>query len=583
MSTDAPPPNELPNDVATLQAMIVQERNHFQQHRASFQQERAALHEARVQLQGMTAAQTATIEQQQRTIAQLEHRLAQLLRRQYGPQRERLDPDQLMLFSEEELETLVREAQDEAASDEASEETSDDDRAAPRRKKRPGRRPLPEHLPRTQVVHELSPEERACPCCGEQRSEIGSETSEQLEIVPAKFFVIEHVRVKYACRHCEEHVAIAPKPPQPIDKGLPGPGLLAYVTLGKYGDHMPLYRLEEMSARHGVSLRRGTLCQWVAAAADLAAPLVKRMRELLVTQSRIIATDDTTVKLLDGLIGKARTARFWAYLGDKRHPHIVFDFTDSRRRDGPAKFLAGYAGYLQADAFSGYDAIYHDSQGKILEVACWAHCRRYWWEARDADPQRAHGALSYLGRLYQIEQAMAEKSPEEKLAARREHALPILAAMRAWLDTFEEGRLLPKSPLTKAYQYTRNQWEALVRYTENGELAIDNNASERMMKIPAIGRKNWLFVASQTGGQRAAILFSLVASCKANQVEPWAYLNDVFSRLPSIPPENTEQLDRLLPNRWLEEHPQHRWKIDAIRKQERQAKQKKHGKPMRKR
>jgi transposase len=436
------------------------------------------------------------------------------------------------------------------------------------RRKGHGRRPLPASLPREEVLHELAAEERRCPCCGDVRQEIGREMSEQLEFVPASFKVLVHVRVKYACRQCQEHVAIAAKPAQPIDKGLPGPGLMAHTVLAKYGDHMPLYRQEDDAARHGLVLRRSTLCDWVAAAADLVEPLYLRMCQLALL-SRVVHTDDTSVKLLDPSLRQARTARFWAYIGDADHPYSVYDFTTSRERDGPAKFLAGFHGYLQADAYGGYNGIFLQSGGAIQEVACWTHCRRYWWEARVSDSRRAHQALAYIARLYRIEDQLIEVSDEQRRAARQEHALPILEQFGQWLD-HEQREVLPKSPIAAASTYTRNQWQALQRYTEAGFLSIDNNVSERTVKTPALGRKNWLFVASETGGHRAARLFSLTASCKANCVEPFAYLRDIFARLPLLGDSpSAEQLDELLPNRWLAAHPEHRWSIDDLRRSER--------------
>ncbi len=353
---------------------------------------------------------------------------------------------------------------------------------------------------------------------------------------------------------------LAAKPPQPIDKGLPGPGLLAHTMLAKYGDHLPLYRQEDILARYGVLLRRSTLCGWIAAAADLAEPLYQRMCQLVLA-SQVIHTDDTPVKLLDPLLGHARTARFWAYVGDRSHPYSVYDFTDSRQRDGPTKFLQNFAGYLQADAYGGYDGIY--AGGRVRKVACWSHTRRYWWEARTTDARRAHHALGAIARLYQLETTFAELPAPERRAARQEHALPILTDFRVWLDG-QRAAVLPKSPIGQAFTYTLNQWQALLRYTEDGALSIDNNISERTVKIPALGRKNWLFVASWEGGRRAAILFSLVASCKANQVEPWAYLRDVFARLPLTDLTDPESLTALLPDRWLAYYPQHRWPRERL-------------------
>jgi len=519
------------------------------------------------QKETIIAQQHDTIAEQHRKFQQLEHYLAQLLRKQYGPQRERIDPDQLMLFTKDELDELIDDLKSDAQEPPTEDENSEDETSDSKPKRKPkghGRRALPKNLPREQVIYELSGQELACPCCGGTRVEIGSETSEQLEFIPAVLKVIEHIRKKYACRHCEEHVTIAAKAPQPIEKGLPGPGLLAYTVLGKYGDHLPLYRQEDILARHGVVIRRSTLCDWIAAAAELARPLWALMREK-VLQSRVIHTDDTGVKMLAP--GKTKSAKFWVYIGDAEHPYSVYDFTENRKRDGPAKFLDGYSGYLQADAYGGYDGIY--ASGAVTEVACFAHCRRYWWESRSTDPHRAHEALSYIGRLYALEEQFREAKlvGDALCAARQQHAVPILDAFEQWLDDSQQLRVLPKSPIGKAHTYTRNQWQALRRYCEDGALSIDNNVSERTVKIVAIGRKNYLFVGSHTGGERAAILYSLVASCKACGVEPAAYLTDLFRVLPTI--TSSDDLASLLPDRWLATHPDHHWHIDALRQQER--------------
>jgi transposase len=547
MSMDVP---SLPQDVAQLRALLLAEREQHTEVLARYEE---------------------TVAKQQRTITQQEHTITQLLRRISGSRQERIDPDQLMLFTPDDLRAMADDMKSPEAEHEVNSEADEEESPSRRRQKGHGRRPLPASLPREEVLHELSPEERRCPCCGEVRGEIGRETSEQLEFVPASFKVLVHVRVKYACRQCQEHVAIATKPPQPIDKGLPGPGLMAHTVLAKYGDHMPLYRQEDEAARHGLVLRRSTLCDWVAAAAALVEPLYQRMRELVLL-SKVVHTDDTTVKLLDPSLRQARTARFWAYIGDAEHPYSVYDFTTSRRRDGPAKFLESFQGYLQADAYGGYDGIFLESGGKIIEVACWTHCRRHWWEARTSDSRRAHQALAYIARLYKIEDQLVGASDDERRAARQQHALPILEQLGQWLDR-EQREVLPKSPIAAAFTYMGNQWQALQRYTEAGFLSIDNNISERTVKTPAIGRKNWLFVASETGGHRAARLFSLTASCKANGVEPFAYLRDIFARLPLLGDSpTTEQLDELLPDRWLAAHPEHRWWIDDLRRAERQPK-----------
>jgi transposase len=539
MSKDAS--SSLPSDVAILQKLLLHERD-------------------------VVASMSQTISEQQRKLQQQEHRLAQLLRQFYGPRGERFNPDQLTLFDAAELTAIAQETAEPAAAEESA--------SARPRQPGHGRRSIPAGVPRETISYELTAQERLCPGCGELRSEIGRERSEQLEYIPPQYKVLVHERVKYACRKCQEQVAVAAKPPQPVEKGLPGPGLLAHTVLAKYGDHAPLYRQEDVHARHGIILRRSTLCDWIAAAADLVEPLYRRMGEL-VLESRIIWTDDTTVKLLDPLLGRARTARFWAYLGDPRQPYSVYDFTDSRSRDGPQSCLQGYRGYLQADAYGGYDGIY--AGGQVVEVACWAHARRKWHEARTSDPVRSHQALALIQRLYEVEEDCRQLQPEPRRAVRQERSLPLLAEFRAWLDE-SCADALPKSPIGQAAVYARNQWQALVRYCEDGELSIDNNAGERAMKVPALGRKNWIFVASRAGGRRAAILFSLVASCKVNQVEPWAYLRDLFSRLPALPSDSPELLDPLLPDRWLLEHPQHRWVIDDLRRTSRHPSGRRHGK-----
>ncbi|MBA3313059.1 MAG: IS66 family transposase, partial [Planctomycetaceae bacterium] len=279
------------------------------------------------------------------------------------------------------------------------------------------------------------------------------------------------------------------------------------------------------------------------------------------------------VPLVDPLAGRTRPARFWAYIGDAAGPYSVYDFTESRKRDGPAQWLEGFSGYLQADAYGGYDGLYQDQRRQaerrnIVEVACWAHTRRYWWEAKTTDAARAHQALAFITRLYQIEAAAKDLSSADRCALRQAQAVPILAEFAAWLASIG-SEVLPKSPIGEALRYTQNQWEALQRYTTDGDLSIDNNLSERTVKIAALGRKNWLFVGSPKGGRRAAVLLSLVASAKANHVEPWAWLRDLFTHLPDASPET---LDHLLPDRWLTANPASRWEINDLREKERDRK-----------
>ena len=502
-----------------------------------------------------TVELATTIDTQREQLEKKDRQILELLQALRGKQRERIDPNQLLLFEIGELEQLLEE---QAADD-------DKDAKSRRRRRKHGRRLIPENLPREEIVYELREDERRCPIDGEPMPLIRYETSEQLEYEPATLKVIVHKRAVYACpqKHDEAKLITTPKPPQPIEKGLAGPGLLAAMVVGKFGDHLPGYRLEDILSRNGVEIRRSTIYGWLSAVADLTRPLYELMKQR-VLQSRVIHTDDTHVKLIDTTIGGTRTARFWAYLGDRNHPYEVYDFTESRGRAGPQDFLKDFNGYLQADAYGGYDGIYLESGGAIVEVACWAHTRRYWYKAREQDAARAHHVLAVISRLYELERATKDADAASRQQLRVEHAAPVLADLKQWLDDQE---FLPKSLIGKAATYTRNQWEALNRYLEDGDLSIDNNAAERSMKPVAIGRKNWLFVGSPKAGNRAAILMSLIASCKANHVEPWAWLRDILTELP----KGTAH-ENLLPDHWLDSHPQHRWTIADQRRRERNAK-----------
>jgi transposase len=565
----------LPNDVATLKLMVLELLVSFQE--------------------------------SQRDNESLRQRIDALLRRLYGPRGERFDPNQLVLFSEPEA-ALSPPAPTPSAT---TSETPPKRRCRPH-----GRRRLPEDLPREPRHHQLAEAQRICAGCGQLRIDIGVDKSEQLEYRPASLIVIEHFVHKYVCPCCSqppsqtpgqpEHpgqesmsmpaaqpepkpappdsqaeqlsphrqstdqgpgpqpatpacplggpaevVIAAPKPAMPIAKGLPGPGLLAHLIVSKYVDHLPLHRLERVYQRQGLLLPRSTLCDWLAACAVLLRPLYQRL-VALVLQSRSLHTDDTTVKMQELVSHQLSTARLWVYLGDAGHPYNVFDFTRTRKRDGPQQFLASYQGYLHADAFSGYDGLYLPSPrtatARILEVACNAHARRKFYEARSSDALRSHRALSYYRQLYELERSAKELDLDDgqRQQMRQDLSLPILATFRQWLES-QRPEVLPKSPLAEAIGYALNNWTALVRYTEAGFLAIDNNVAEREMKRIAIGRKNWLFVGSPQGGQTAAVLISFTSTCQRLGVEPWAYLQDVLTRLPAT---LAGQLDELLPDHW---------------------------------
>jgi len=477
--------------------------------------------------------------------------------------------------------------------------STETERPTAKRRCRPhGRRPLPENLPRRPLHHELTEAERIC-ICGQTRIDIGTEVSEQLDWQPACYFVWEHVTHKYLCPGCAgprvaataarsedtpvnetaktdpagaaaeplppateaapasaatpigPAIISAPKPAMPIDKGLPGPGLLAHIIVSKYFDHLPLYRQEKIFERQGLVLARSTTCDWMAACAELLRPLYDRM-VAWVLQSLWLHTDDTPVKNLKHDPGTTPTGRFWLYYGDRDHPYNVFDFTVNRQRDGPQTFLADFHGYLHADAFSGYDALYlpraREGTTPIREVACNAHARRKFHEARGSDELAAHQALGYYRQLYELERAARANDfdDDQRRRLRQDLSVLILDKMHAWLEE-QRQRVLPKSPMAEAVGYALNNWSALIRYTEAGFLSIDNNVAEREMKWIAIGRKNWLFVGSANGGRTAAVLFSFTSTCHRLGVEPWAYLQDVLTRLPRTP---ADHLTELLPDRW---------------------------------
>ena len=514
----------------------------------------ASLPDDPVILQQMIRELLEVLQQTRHENEQLQHRLDLLLRRLYGPRTERFDPNQPLLIPDAFDIPEVPASPDAAPAAEADPEAT---LGTKKKQRGHGRKGLPKNLPRVPAVHDLTEAERCCPGCGEPRVQIGVECSEQLDYQPATLFVVEHQRLTYACPHCEGQVVTAEKPAQPIPKGLPGPGLLAHVITEKYADHIPLYRQERRLERQGVEITRSTLCDWMGGAAKLLEPLYDLMKTLILCCG-VIHTDDTSVKVRDSERRIKVTGRLWIYWGDFQHPFNVFDFTMSRSRDGPSKFLKGYRGFLQADAFGGYDGIY--AGGQVIEVGCNAHARRKFVEAQKTDPARAAAALGFYRELYAIEKAIkaeiAKTVPEDerdesrraaiRLRIRQERAVPVLERFRQWLEDQRQD-VLPKSPISTAIGYVRNQWEALIRYASSGYLAIDNNVSERHMKTIATGRKNWLFTGSENGGKTMAILFSVVSSCQRHGHDPFAYLRDVLGRLPGLP---KERLAELLPDRW---------------------------------
>lgn len=404
-------------------------------------------------------------------------------------------------------------------------------------------------LPHYRHELDVSPGEKTCSCCGRAKDCIGKDETKIFDYVPAKLEVHVHVRPKYACRWCKDGVVSPPPPQRPIVRGIAGPGLIAQIVVSKFGDHLPLYRQEDFFTRHGLHIARSTQCDWVKAAAELLEPFYERQKEL-VLRSPVVWTDDTPVTVLMGGKQGSRKGRFWTYIGEQ-HPYSVYDFTESRARDGPARFLTGFEGYLHADAYGGYDHIYLGSNDSIIEVACWAHARRKFFDATRSSPRESHQILEWVGQLYDIEDQARESSDEARLALREQEAVPVLDRIERYLAELEL-RALPKSTLGKAVSYAQNQWQALRRYTEDGRLSIDNNVSERTLRHQAIGRKNWLFLGSEQAGPRAAILFTVLAGAKRHRIEPWAYLRELLLRFH----DDDTRLDEMLPDRWAAEHPE---------------------------
>jgi len=491
-------------------------------------------------LQAMVLDLIAQLDREFQERGKIEALLRELLDAKRGRRSERLSEDQLALFA---AALQAREAEKPEQP-----KSSDDDDAAPGApgaspaKRGGGRQPLPRHLKRERIVHDLAEGEKHCDECQQDLRPIGEETSERYEFVPAQVTVIEDVCKKYACA-CT--VKTASKPSQPIAKSTASASLLAQVIVAKTADHLPLHRQEKIFARHGVEISRKTMCGWLAQCADVLQPLYWSLKETLF-ESKAIGTDDTSVKVLDVKLPFARTGRIWPYHGDEKHPVIVYDYTATRERAGPEKFLAGYRGYLQADAYSGYDALFKDEKRGLIEVACWAHARRYFHRALESDSGRMGPALLLIAQLYRVEKEARGMTAKERLCLRELGSLPILTKLHDYLVEIL-AEILPKSPEGRAVRYALKNWKALTRYCEDGDLAIDNNATERAIRSVAVGRNNWVFFGSDEGGRTAAVLRSFVASCQRVGIDPFAWFKDALGRIGNHP---VKKLTELLPHNW---------------------------------
>ncbi|HEY6348462.1 MAG TPA: IS66 family transposase [Candidatus Angelobacter sp.] len=483
------------------------------------------------------AQQEQLREQQERLLtreAEIEHLrllLAQLRRLRFGRKSEKLDwrIEQLELKLED-LE--ARKAEHAAKVDSkvpASVSTN------PSAQSKPARRQLPEHLPRETKTY--LPEEKACPGCGGELRKLGEDISEMLEYVPARFKVIRHVRPKLCCPGCETFVQAA-APSRPIARGLAGPGLLAHVLVSKYADHLPLYRQSEIYARESVELERSTLADWVGGASCLLEPLVEAVRRHVLNTNKLHA-DDTPVPVLAPGQGKTKLGRLWTYVRDGRPandpapPAVWFCYSPDRKGEHPKHHLRSFNGILQADGYAGFHHLYEG--GHIQEAACWAHVRRKFYDIKLAQNSAlAKEALERIAALYAVEDDVRGKPPDERRAARLVRSRPLLDSLHQWLEK-SLASLSRKSDTATAIRYTTSRWTALLRYCEDGNIEIDNNAAERSLRAVALGRKNFLFAGSDAGGERAAAIYTLIGTAKLNAVDPEAYLRYVLTHIADHP------------------------------------------------
>jgi transposase len=466
-------------------------------------------------------------------------RLAQLRRERTGRRSEKIDPAQLALM----LELCSEEDEEEPEASESEPEPEEGEQVH----RRPRRRRPPKELPRDVICHDLEEAERVCASCGEEMAHIGDDVSELLELVPSHFRVQEHRRAKYACPRCKETVKTAAGPVKLIEKGLPGPGLLAHVVQSKYEDALPLSRLSKIYGRGGAQVSVSTMSDWVGKAADELEPVVRKIWERVLA-SYVVQTDGSGLKVLDRDDSEGiRKGTMWCYVGDRKN--VVFRYSKTGSgEEGPWHHLAGKTGYVQADAASVFDRIFNGKQADAIEVGCLAHARRKFFHLKDSDVRVAY-PLKLIGDLYKVERSADGQglSPKSRAELRQRRSGGILKRFKGWLVK-TAGREPPESALAKACAYSLNHWDALTRFLEDGDLELDNNGCERQIRSLALGRKNYLFAGSDAGAERAATLYSIVRTCDLHDVDTYAYLIDVLGKLAGGWP--ARRIDELLPENW---------------------------------
>jgi len=523
------PTDSLPDDVATLKAMVI------------------AAQAARLEAEAKARNAEAEVRTRELVIEQMKFTIAKLRHERFGQSSERS-------AALEQLELSLADMEEDASQAEAAAQMAAN--AAARAKiavaaferRKPARRPLPEHLPRERMVY---PAPSACPCCGGVLRKLGEDITETLELIPRQWKVIQHVREKFSCRSCEA-ITQPPAPSHPIARGRAGAGLLAHILFSKYGLHLPLNRQSDVYAREGIALDVSTLADWVGAAAATLMPLNDAIRSHVFAAERIHA-DDTTVPVLAK--GKTRTGRLWTYVRDDRPfggsdpPAAVFFYSADREAKHPERHLASYVGLMQADAYAGFNRLYDARRkaGPIIEAACWAHARRKFFDlARLNKAPIAIEAVERIDALFAIEREINGLTPQERLRVRNERSRPLVVALEAWLRE-QRAKLSGQSKVGKAIAYSITRWVALARFLDDGRICMSNNAAEREIRPVAMGRKNWTFAGSDEGGHRAAAIYTLIQTAKLNDVDPQAWLADVLARLQDHP---AKRIDDLLPWNW---------------------------------
>ena len=535
----------LPRDVRSLRKMIVEKEALLSERERIIAEKESQL----VERDRVIAVRDAELYAKSLQIEHLKAQLAVLRRTRFGRSSEKLDREI------EQIEMLLGELEEGVAESKTRTEQAEKpaERAKPSKREGGGRKPLPAHLPRERILHEPAP---ACTCCGSTvLRKLGEDVTEVLEYIPSSFKVIQIVRPKLSCRACETIVQ-APLPSLPIERGRPGPALLAHVAVSKYADGLPLYRQSAIYARQGVDIDRSTLADWVCSMAALLDPLVAAVGQH-VCAGAVLHADDTTVKVLAPGAGRTKTGRLWAVVRDERSfasktaPAAFYRYSADRRAEHAEALLGNCRGFLHADGYAGFNSLFANDpksgQPRLTEVACWAHARRHIYEIYESNASPlAKGALERIAELFEIESRIAGRAPHERLAVRQQEAVPLLSKLEVYLKS-ALNQISGKSKLAQAIRYSLSRWAALTRYTTDGRLEMTNNAVERAIRPVAMTRKNYLFAGSDSGGVRAAAMHTLTETAKMNGLDPEAYLRDVLARIADHP---INRIGDLLPWNW---------------------------------